>query len=80
MGMSMGHPDAHDPPYPAEMQDARARVLAACKANGIRFLNAVRPNDIVECIDEGVMVCAAGRGGEEAARIGRAHSKRSMPV
>ena len=34
----------------------------------------------VQNIDEGVMVCAAGRGGEEAARIGRAHSKRTMPV
>jgi 4-hydroxy-2-oxoheptanedioate aldolase len=80
MGMSMGHPDAHDPPYPAEMQDARARVLAACKANDVKFLNAVRPQEVVENIDEGVMVCAAGRGGDEAARIGRAHTKRTMPV
>ena len=76
----MGIPDAHDPPYPAEMQDARARVLAACKANDVAFLNAVRPDDVVERIDEGVMVCAAGRGGEEAAEIGRAHTKRTMPV
>ena len=35
----------HAPPYPAEMQDARARVLAACKANDVKFLNAVRPDD-----------------------------------
>jgi len=80
MGMSLGHPDAHDPPYPPEMQDARSRVMAACKANGVQFLNAVRPNDVVANLDEGVMVCAAGRGGEEAARIGREHTKRSMPV
>src|SRR6267143_2069427 len=37
MGMSLGFPDAHDPPYPPEMQAARNRVLAACKANGIAF-------------------------------------------
>ena len=36
MGMSLGHPDAHDPPYPTEMSAARARVKAACDAaNGL---------------------------------------------
>ena len=30
-------------------------------------------------IDEGVMICA-GRDGEKAAKIGRAHTKREMPV
>ena len=38
MGMSLGFRDAHDPPYPPEMLAARARVLAACKANGLGFL------------------------------------------
>ena len=32
MGMSFGHKDAHDPPYPPEMTAARARVKAACDA------------------------------------------------
>lgn len=76
MGMSLGFPDAHDAPYPPAMQKARARVLAACKANKIFFLNSVRPNDVVEMIKEGVMV---GSGGQEAAEIGRKHTKRAMP-
>src|SRR5438477_6268706 len=33
MGMSLGFPDNHDEPFPPEMVAARARVLAACKAN-----------------------------------------------
>jgi len=76
MGMSLGFPDAHDAPYPKPMQDARSRVLAACKANKIFFLNSVRPNDVVEMIKEGVMI---GAGSREAAEIGRKHTKRSMP-
>ncbi len=76
MGMSLGHPDAHDPPYPTEMSAARARVKAACDAANVFFLNGVRPHDVVERIDEGVMV---GSATEEAARIGREYSKRQMP-
>ena len=80
MGMSLGFPDNHDPPYPPEMAEARARVRDACKANGIAFLNAASPRDVVEQIEDGAMVIASGRGGEETARIGRAHTKRTMPV
>ena len=76
MGMSLGHPDAHDPPYPQEMSAARARVKAACDAAGVFFLNGVRPHDVAERIDEGVMI---GSATEEAARIGREYSKRQMP-
>lgn len=76
MGMSLGHPDAHDPPYPTEMSAARARVKAACDAANVFFLNGVRPHDVVERIDEGVMV---GSATEEAARTGREYSKRQMP-
>ncbi len=76
MGMSLGHPDAHDPPYPPEMGAARARVKGACDAANVFFLNGVRPHDVVERIDEGVMI---GSATEEAARIGREYSKRQMP-
>lgn len=76
MGMSLGFPDNHDSPYPKPMEDARSRVLAACKASKIAFLNQVRPNDVVAMIKEGVMV---GAGGQEAADIGRKHTKRAMP-
>ena len=38
MGMSLGFPDAHDPPYPEEMLNARTRVVAACKEAGVYLL------------------------------------------
>jgi 4-hydroxy-2-oxoheptanedioate aldolase len=80
MGMSLGHSDAHDPPYPPEMIDARARVLAACKANNIAFLNAAGTEDVIEQITDGATVIATGRGGPQVAEIGRKHTKRTMPV
>ncbi|MBM4419344.1 MAG: hypothetical protein FJ033_13695 [Chloroflexi bacterium] len=80
MGMSLGFPDNHDEPYPAPMQDARDRVLAACKSNGVFFLNMVLESDVTQRIDEGVRVCACGRSGERAAAIGRQHTRRTMPV
>lgn len=79
MGMSLGFPDQHDPPYPPEMIDARARVLAACRANGIAFLNAASTEDVLEQLSDGAMVIASGRGGEQVAEIGRKHTKRTMP-
>jgi len=76
MGMSMGYPDQHDEPYPASMQAARTRVMAACKAAGLAFLEQVTPRNVTRQIDAGVMLCAGSR---EAAEIGRKHSGRSMP-
>ena len=76
MGMSLGHADAHDPPYPPDMSAARARVKGACDAAGKFFLNSVRPHDVHERIDEGVMM---GSATEEAARVGREYTKRTMP-
>jgi len=78
MGMSMGHPDAHDPPYPPDMQAARDRVLKACKANKLAFLEMVTPENVIEQLQAGVMV-GAGRGAREAAEIGRKHTGRTMP-
>ena len=48
-------------PYNVVLDDprmvaARAKVLAACKANKIFFLNSMNPDDVVAMIDEGVMV------------------------
>ena len=36
-------------------QAARARVLAACKANKIFFLNSMSPANVVDMIKEGVI-------------------------
>jgi len=65
-------------PYPPAMQEARDRVFAACRANGIAFLELCDPGNVAARIDEGVRVVAGGR--EATARIGRAHQRRAMPV
>jgi 4-hydroxy-2-oxoheptanedioate aldolase len=77
MGFSFGHRDAHDPPYPPEMAAAQKRVKEACDRAKIAFLNGVQPENVVDLLDWGVKVCAAT---PQAAEIGRAHTKRTMPV
>jgi 4-hydroxy-2-oxoheptanedioate aldolase len=59
-----------------EMQRARAKVLAACKANHAFFLNTFGPNNVVDMIKEGVMI---GPASEATAEIGRKYTKRQMP-
>jgi 4-hydroxy-2-oxoheptanedioate aldolase len=76
MGMSFGHKDAHDPPYPPEMLAARARIKAACDAAGVAFLDIVREGNVVAQLDDGVRIGAATA---EAADIGRRHTGRTMP-
>ena len=78
MGFSFGHIDAHDPPYPAEMLEARARVIAACQEGGWVFFEAVTAEGVISSIEAGVGIC--GSRDEETAKIGRAHTGRSMPV
>ena len=65
-------------PYPAEMQDARERVFAACARAGLAFLETCTSESIRRKIDEGVRVIAGHR--EETARVGRTHTQRTMPV
>ena len=78
MGMSLGFPDAHDPPYPPEMTAARNKVLAACKQNNVAFLEMVTPDNVISQLQAGVMVCA-GRQARAAAEIGRKHTRRPEP-
>jgi len=58
------------------MQQARAKVLAATKAQKIFFLNTGTPANIVDMIKEGVMVVA---GNAATAEVGRKYTKRTMP-
>src|SRR5436190_9651049 len=78
MGMSLGFPDNHDEPYPAPMQDARARVLAACKRNDVAFLSGVYAREVEERIEEGVRVIS-NRDGAVTAERGRKFTNRTMP-
>src|SRR5215471_13773623 len=61
---------------PPVLQAARARVLAAARANKLFFLNSVTQDNVIDMIKEGVMI---GSGGQRAAEIGRQYTKRQMP-
>ncbi len=78
LGLALGYAAVPREPYPPEMQEARARVFAACRKNRVPFLETCTPENIVAKLDEGVRVIAGHR--EETAIIGRAHQRRTMPV
>jgi len=78
LGLVLGYKQVPREPYPPEMQDARERVFAACRARGIAFLETCTPENVARKVDEGVRVIAGHR--EETARVGRAHTQRTMPV
>ncbi len=58
--------------------EARNRVKSACEANGVRFLEGLTVDTIRQGIDDGVRV-VSGQS-LDAANIGRAYTKRTMPV
>ncbi len=76
MSMSFGYKHQLNP-RPQELQDARDRIFAACKSAGLRFLESASPDTIEASIDAGVRICGSG---EQTARVGRAYTKRTMPV
>ncbi len=78
LSLSLGSVTLLRDPYPPVMQAARDRVFAACRRNRIAFLEGCNPGNIVARLDEGVRVIAGHS--EEAARIGRTHQRRQMPV
>jgi len=78
LGLSLGYVRVPREPYPAAMTDARAKIFAAARRNGIAYLDSATPETIRAKIDEGVRVIAGHR--EDTAQVGRAHSKRTMPV
>jgi 4-hydroxy-2-oxoheptanedioate aldolase len=78
MGLSYGLLGGRaDPPLPKVLQEAGERVLAACKAVDVYFLDNVLPSNVAKRIDEGVMIGAGRR--REATEIGRRYTKRKMP-
>jgi 2-keto-3-deoxy-L-rhamnonate aldolase RhmA len=78
LSLSLGYLTIPREPYPPEMQTARDRILAACRKNGIAFLQGCTAENVIARIDEGVRVIA---GHSEASAIkGRAYQKRKLPV
>jgi 4-hydroxy-2-oxoheptanedioate aldolase len=78
LGLSLGYVTVPRDPYPAAMREAREKVFAACRRNGVAFLEGATRDTIAAKIDEGVRVIAGHR--EDTAVAGRAHSGRAMPV
>lgn len=78
LSLSLGYRTVPREPFPPEMAKARERVLAACRNNGIAFLQSCSPDDVIAKIDQGVRVFAGHS--EPAAIKGRAYQKRKMPV
>ena len=60
------------------VHEANERVRAACAANGVAFLHGATGDTIAAQIDRGVRVISGGS--EAIAQLGRAHSKRTLPV
>ncbi len=73
----------HLTPEQTEVLDqVRAKVLAECKKNNVRFLNASspdpnNPNYVITQIKDGAMLMGAT---EKITQIGREYTKRKMPV
>lgn len=85
MGMSFGHPDAHDPPYPPEMEGALRTVKSACDKAGLAFYTGWRdPSMSAEeqlkfLLDEigATMIVTPNEG---VALAGRKLTSRTMPA
>jgi 4-hydroxy-2-oxoheptanedioate aldolase len=78
LGLSLGYTKLMRDPYPPEMQAARDKVFAACRRNGIAFLEGCNPGNIAARLDEGVRVISGGT--EATSLVGRKHSRRVMPA
>ena len=84
MGLSFGYPDAHDPPYPDDLDNARLRVKAACDNANIAFLcgwndfTTSTEARVQKLMNDGVKILSGV--GEDGAKIGRALTGRTMPV
>lgn len=84
MGLSLGYADAHDPPYPKQMDLARERIKSALDSQDIAFLCSW--NDVSLTTEERVNYLLKSNTkilvglGEDGARIGRMTTQRTMPV
>ncbi len=84
MGVALGHLDAHDPPYPPDMDQARVTVMEACRRNDVAFLcswndrNLTPSEQVKKLLDDGVLIMSGFN--QEAATIGRQITNRTMPV
>ena len=74
MGLSLGFPEVHDPPYPATVAAARLRILNACGDAGIAFPDVMTLDNVEERVNEGLRILTTRY--EEAAARGRRLTQR----
>ena len=85
MGMSYGLPDAHDPPYPEIMDQAREKIKEALKKNNKVFYSSwndlsMKPEERIKfIINEVGSGMIGGDDTEEMAKIGRKFMGRKLP-
>ena len=85
MGMSYELPDAHDPPYPPEMDLAREKIKSALKKNDKSFYSSwndfsMAPKERIKFIIEELgSSMIGGPDAEEMAAEGRKLTNRKMP-
>lgn len=77
--LALGYAAPQPEPYPEDLLAIRSRVFAACRDAGVAFLDAAIPTSITSKLDEGVRIVSSVDS-EETARIGRAHTGRTLPV
>ena len=77
LGAPKGSQQGRDYAKAPSMVYVRARVLAATKKAGIKFLNACNEADVIDQIKDGTMICTGGD--TPAADKGRAYTKRTDP-
>ncbi len=85
MGMSFGDPDAHDPPYPEFMNDARDTVKNALDKSGVAFYSGWNDPEMtmeqqIDHLLDNVGVRMMGARSKEYADYGRKKTGRTMPV
>ncbi len=78
LGLALGYTTLQRRPYPPRMEEARRKIFAGCRKNKLAFLEGATPDRIAASLDEGVRVISGHN--PEAAKVGRAHQKRTMPV
>ncbi len=84
MGMSFGDPDAHDPPYPDFMNDARDTVKNALDKAGVAFYSGWNDPEMtmeqrVDHLLDNIGVRMMGAPDKEFADYGRKKTDRTMP-
>jgi 4-hydroxy-2-oxoheptanedioate aldolase len=78
LSLALGYREMPREVYPPEMAAARTRVFAACRSNGVAFLELASPADLARKLDEGVRVIAGAS--EAMAHEGRARQRRRLPA